>query len=398
MSITSLINPSTYQTVQDSLWHIASSSNSGQTDFKFVFDVYRGTEQLVRVKIFPDVNNGKGYFDAGAIVRNEISYDWFVPESAAYVYLNEFSVVEGYTGLSYDIRVGEDFSGVTTLNMASGTTTTYNYTAPLFNRKQISIANKDRNWLSNRDKNITAELNDKILIPFFQPDGKLYLLVKTYGYNNNLLGTYNEYQQGGDGGNADMLQCDIGATALNSLMDGSGVLINSSVKYYTVQAVNESAVAYGDKITVTLDCNPKFTTTNLYFINQWGMFDTARFSLVKKLTMEIERKGFERKDYILNSSSVNYYDANNVYNESKINYGSKSNWSYNLTMDFPSDTNYQWLAELIQSPLIYAEIEGSYYPVSIKATNYEYSQYVYNKLKVFQVDIELNQKRYGFIR
>jgi hypothetical protein len=398
MSIPSLINPSTYQTVQDSLWHIASSTNSGQTDFKYVFDVFKGAEQLVRVKIFPDVNNGKGYFDAGAIVRNEITYDWFVPQSAAYVYLNEITVVDGLVGLSYDIRVGEDFSGTTTLNLASGSTIAYNYAAPLFNRKQISIASKDRNWLSNRDKNITASLNDKILIPFFEPDGKLYLLVKLYGYNNNLIDTFNEYQEGGDGGSADMLQCDIGTVALNNLMSAADIEINSNVKYYTVQAVNESAVAYGNIIKVTLDCNPKYTTTNLYFINQWGMFDTARFSLVRKLTMDIERKGFERKEYTLNSTSVDYYNANNVYNESKVNYGSKSNWSYKLTMDFPSDIDYQWLAELIQSPQIYAEIDGDYYPVSIKATNYEYSEYVFNKLKVFEIDIELNQKRYGFIR
>jgi hypothetical protein len=67
-------------------------------------------------------------------------------------------------------------------------------------------------------------------------------------------------------------------------------------------------------------------------------------------------------------------------------------------MNFPSDAEYQWLAELIVSPQIYAEIDGNYYPVTIKNSNYEYSTYTNNKLKVLEIDIELNQTRYNFAR
>ena len=51
--ITSLISPSGDVSAQDDLWHIATSDNSGQTDFKFVFDVFKGADQLVRVKLYP---------------------------------------------------------------------------------------------------------------------------------------------------------------------------------------------------------------------------------------------------------------------------------------------------------------------------------------------------------
>jgi hypothetical protein len=67
-------------------------------------------------------------------------------------------------------------------------------------------------------------------------------------------------------------------------------------------------------------------------------------------------------------------------------------------MDYPSDAEYQWLAELIDSPQIYANIDDNYYPVSIKATNYEYSKHIYNNLKAFEIEIEMNQTRYGFRR
>jgi hypothetical protein len=127
------------------------------------------------------------------------------------------------------------------------------------------------------------------------------------------------------------------------------------------------------------------------------MFDTAKFGLVSKLTMDIERKGFEKRDYSLGSNAVTYY-TNNKYNESKINYQNKKDYSYKLTMDAPTDEEYQWLAELVASPQIYFEKDGYYYPVTIKATNYEFSKYVNNRLRVFEVEIEMNQTRYSQLR
>jgi hypothetical protein len=63
-----------------------------------------------------------------------------------------------------------------------------------------------------------------------------------------------------------------------------------------------------------------------------------------------------------------------------------------------TDDEYVWLAELITSPQIYAQIDGYFYPVTIKATNYEYVKYQNSKLKPFFVEIEMNQTRYGFLR
>ena len=67
MSITSLINPSGNVTAQDTLWHIAYSDNSGQTDFKYVFDIFHNGQQLVRTKVFPEPSNGRGYYDASNV-------------------------------------------------------------------------------------------------------------------------------------------------------------------------------------------------------------------------------------------------------------------------------------------------------------------------------------------
>jgi hemoglobin/transferrin/lactoferrin receptor protein len=92
------------------------------------------------------------------------------------------------------------------------------------------------------------------------------------------------------------------------------------------------------------------------------------------------------------------FDANKKYVDSKVNYLNKKDHSYKLTMNAPNDLEYEWLAELIDSPQVYFELDGYYYPVSIKNNNYEYSKYVNNRLRVFEVDIDINQTRYSQLR
>jgi hypothetical protein len=397
MSIT-LINPSGYPSAQDNLWSIAYSSNSGQVDFKYVFDVFVDGVQLVRTKVFPEPSNGRGYFDAMPIVKNEITYGWFNPaknETVNATLCNESNTLNEKI---YQIRVGEDYSGTTYLNLVSGNVTTYNYSAPLFKRRQINIGQKLNKFLTNRPKTLKAKLTDAVLIPFFYDTNANFIFqFKKYNFSNALIDTKdtsantftNKYNQ-----------FDIGVNAINRriLSDYSiSNWIDSNVKYYTVEVIISDA-GLTDFLTINIDCNPLYTPINLYFINAFGMFDTARFDLASRLTMDVERKTFQQRDYTFNNTTVDYYNSQNVYNESKINYGSKTNHSYKLTMNYPSDAEYQWLAELIVSPQIYAEIDGNYYPVSIKANNYEYSTYTNNRLKALEIDIELNQTRYNFAR
>ena len=394
MSIT-LTNPTNYPSLQDNLWSIAYSSNSGQVDFKYVFDVFVDGVQLVRTKVFPEPSNGRGYFDAMPVVSNEITYGWFNPvRDTIGIPLTQSDTLNQKT---YQIRVGEDYSGLTYLNLASGNVTAYNYSAPLYKRRQINIFQKDGNWLTNRPLFIKAKRTDKILIPLLDITGvHFFPTIKSYNASNTLIATYSdtsnfEYSK--------YTQIDIGVEAVNkySLYYGGSEIITNATSYYTVQMIG-SGLEQSPIIRVNIDCNPMYTPVNLYFINAFGMFDTARFNLASRLNMDVERKTFEQRNYTFNNSSVDYYDANNVYNESKINYGSKSNHSYKLTMDYPTDAEYQWLAELIVSPQIYAEIDGNYYPVTIKTNNYEYSTYTNNRLKALELEIDLNQTRYNFKR
>jgi hypothetical protein len=154
----------------------------------------------------------------------------------------------------------------------------------------------------------------------------------------------------------------------------------------------------GDFITIYNKCNSKYETTPIHFLNRFGVWDTIHFDLVSRLTMDVERKGYEKRDFIIDGSNVNYFDVNNKYAENKINYSNKMNWSYRLTADAMNDTDYQWASQLINSPQIYMEVDDYFYPVTIKNTNYEYSKYVNNRQRALEIDFEMNQTRYSHLR
>ena len=376
MAITNIAYPSGSPSLQDTLWHIFDS-NVTSTDLKYVMDIYIGGTQQVRVKLYPEPVTGIGYFDAGPIVRNTMTYEWLTPTNN--VLMCEPNV-SGQVAQTYQYRIGEETSGVTTLNLASGNVTAYNFVPPTFKRKVTDLSAYNGKAMSNRPTTIESSLGDNIYIPVKDVSG---LVVSTYNANNVKIAD-TSYSLGGTKAFA---QLNIGSPALNNPTS----VITSAVKYYLVQMGTST-------YQINIDCNPKYTSYNLHFMNHLGMFDTAKFDLASRLTMDVTRKSFQKRDYTLGATAVSYYDANNKYVSSKIDYLNKKDHSYKLTMNAPTDAEYEWLAELIDSPQVYFEQDGYFYPVSIKNNNYEYSKYVNNRLRVFEVDIDINQTRYSQLR
>lgn len=396
MSIDNLFYPDSgfKPSVQDDLWNVAESSNNAVTDMKYVWDVYVNDSLVIRSKTYPNPANGRGYFNASEVVRNYMSFDYLNANSIAIV--NSYPSTTGGISIDYTISVGEDVSGVTSLNQMSGTTTVYNWTPSIFKRQQEGegIIQKDNNFVTNRTRAKAGLTDRNLFIPLnITSDETISINVYTYGENNaqiSVSGTTYTLSK-------PYVQLNISPVAINNLFSN---LINSNVKYYKI-LIRSGTNPYPGicEITVDMVCNPKYESSQLHFINQYGMFDTARFDLVKRLSMNVEKKTFQKNEYTFreSGSEVLYYTYGK-YNESKINYGSKIDYSYKLTMNYPSDSDYIWLAELINSPLVYFEKDSYLYPVSIKETNYEYSEHIFNGLKVLEINIDLNQQRFGFRR
>ena len=83
-----------------------------------------------------------------------------------------------------------------------------------------------------------------------------------------------------------------------------------------------------------------------------------------------------------------------VYNESSKVYAGKYSEKMQLTSDILSTGDYDWLAELINSPLVYLLDSDSqeFYPVMITDTNYEFKDDRINKTDTLTVSIEFSAK------
>ncbi len=382
MSITINTNPASGSTAQDDLWHVATSTASGSTDMKYIFEVFVGGNRKISVRQFPEPSNGKAYFNAGAVVRNSITFNWFEPVAIAYVYEPNLS---GEMGIQYELRIGEEVSGITTLNIASGVTTAYNFKAPLLQRRVLSLTDRLNKWLTNRPAYANTKLGENLYIPFYT-DAALNLKCSTYDGSNNLIATASGSTTTIENG---FVQMNIGTAAIGTAL---GLTFNDSVKYYEVWFNSF------DKMRVDVVCNPKYNPINIHFMNAWGMWDSERFDLVSKLNMSVERKGFEQRDYRFNGNAVDYKSASNRYYEGAINYSNKESYTYKLTADALTDAEYIWMADLIASPQILMEIDGYFYPVTLMDNTYEFSKNVYNKLKVLELTFNMNQTRYSQLR
>lgn len=382
MAITINTVPVVGSSLQDNLWHVATSTNAAVSDMKYIFEVYVNGAKKISVRQFPDPTNGKSYFDASGTLKSTMTYTWFEPLTSAYGYEPDIS---GEVGQTYQIRVGEEVSGVATLNIANNILVAYNYTAPFFQRRVVNIASKLNKWLTNRPLTINAQLSQNIYIPFYT-DEILQLKVNTYNYSNTLVQTATGATNNIDHG---FVQMNIGSAAIASELS---VTINDSIKYYDVW------FNAFDKVRVYLQCNSKYTPVNIHFMNAWGMFETHTFSLASRLSMNVERKGFEQRDYRFNGNAVDYKSGSNKYYEGKINYDNKAELGYKLTSDALTDSEYKWLSELIMSPQILMEVDGYFYPVLVKNSSYEFNTFVNDRLKALQIDFDMNMSRNSQLR
>jgi hypothetical protein len=398
MAISSLIDPSGYPSVHGNLFHIATSDNTNKPNFKFIFDLHEtdGT-QLMRAKVYPDPNNDKGYFDAAAVIANTVSVDWFNPING---FVTKRPDLNGEIGKQYEIRVGEEFSSGNTfasnLNLASGAVTAYNYFPDLWNSQpRDNISAKFNNFLTNRPLRLKVPWNENvIMIPFHNTSvlsgsGNIYTSLASKTQINFPSATFTFTLSSEEGSN--FYQLNISRNGLSGLSSGATFY---EAGYYEL-TIN------GKKIIVEYDCKPLYEPVVLYFINAYGMFDTAVFNLVNKLNLKVNRKSYTKSGLLYNTSKVSTYGnvtGGRLYNETKVNYAQNVDWNFKLMMEAPTDAEYEWLSELMYSPLIYMKYQGSYYPVTLVNTNYEYSKYTFNKLKNLEIEVEVNQSRKGISR
>lgn len=369
MAITITQSPESFASLHSDLWHVVTSDNTAQSNFKFVFDIYIASSLVARLKVFPDPTEDCGIVNVSNIVRNYWA-SYFKPPTTQ----TAFSYEGNDIYVDYEIKFGEEYNGTTYLNLTTGTYKAYNFSQPQFRDWSTSYLGTFVNkWLTGRDRtNLKVGLTDRLFVPYLVGTPPQTIALK--------LSVDGAAQITGGGVACDSItMLDLSPVALNTYFGTNP--ITASAKRYTVQ------IGSGDILTITLDCS-KYTPEVLHFLNSLGGYDSMRFSLVNKREVSAERRSYTRTNWEVGSDVMNRYNTFKVLYPGQETFSVEQTIVHRLTTDFLTQTDHAWLKDLIMSPEVYLEKSGYFYPVTIGTNNW--SERIRNVDKTFNLTLDVN--------
>ena len=401
MAITIQSSPAPYSSMHDDLWYVSSSTNVGETSFKFVYDVFVNGSQVSRTKVFPSpsAEGSYGVFNASPMVRAYVT-NYFEPSGSSILVASNDKIK-----VDSQIRVYEEYvSGgnlTQPINMVSGALSAYNYYPPLFadilfvNNNtplvlsdyydNLLIENFTDDWLTERqNEDITIEYGDNFYATYFKvTNGSYQAWIDVLNESGSVIDTAS-----GSitlSGQMNLFNCQAGH--INTF--AGRTLITENTYGYNVYL--KLGVSISRKLQFKQKCYPKYKQYNLHFLNRLGGWDTMKFALVNKRSTEVQRASYRRNDWQLTGNTMSNIDAYNKYNETTLNYAIQHKDKFHLISDWVSQQDYEWLGQLFASSIVYMEVQGAYFPVTISSTNYEYKLETSDKLFNFEIDIEVGK-------
>jgi hypothetical protein len=397
MAITINSTPATYPTMHEDLWFVASSTNVGTTNFKFVYDVYINNAQVSRNKIYPSpsAEGSYGVFNASPMVRAYVT-NYFEPSGSSVLVASNDKIK-----VDYQVKIGEDLNGTVTANLASGSYSAYNYYSPLFGDiftengnvplvlsnyyDNLLIENYTDDWLSDRDNSdITIEYGDQFFITFLKITGGSYYL---WTQPTNADGTLGTAVSGALTFSGEFNLFNFQAAAINAFY-GSTIITENTYGYNVYISLGAATTRV---LRFRQICNPKYRQYNLHFLNRLGGYDTMAFRLVNRRRSEFTRTSYRRNPYQLSNGEMTNIDTYNKYNETTYNFAIQHYDFYNLTSDWVDDQDYAWLAQLVASSIVYMEVQGAFFPITIRNTNYQYKYQIADGIFNFDLEVEVGK-------
>ena len=341
-------------------------------NYKFVLDVYVGSDLVGRLKSNPDPTNLLGIFDVSKILR------YYVPEYK--LKANYANATETYDiNVAYHVEIGEEYSDTTYTNLITDSSRTcYKTYAEKPYLSTDVITGKYGGALSNMPTELVGFKDDKfLLVPFIDNVSGATI---SYNFDDGITPI-------GSGGtftysSTDVLQTNMGFTKLAA-----------AVGLTTVQQSQVARLVFdfdgGTSYFVNYGCS-RFPSTVIAWLNPYGAYESYSFGLVSKKSKEVSRKSFAQLPYQVNASGVVSYDQDGVMYGSRKTYNTVSEVKLNLNSHLLSDDEYTWLADLFSSSDVYMfdTVLDRFVPVTITDTNYEYRTYLNSRLTPLSFTIQ----------
>lgn len=343
-------------------------------NYKFVLDVYVGSDLVGRLKSNPDPTNLLGIFDVSKILR------YYVPEYK--LKANYANATETYDiNVAYHVEIGEEYSDTTYTNLITDSSRTCykTYTEKPYLSTDV-VTGKYNLVDSKMPIDLVAFKDDKhFLIPVIDNATGAEFLYQCLDANGSGIGSATSiiYTTPDN-----VLQVNLGFQKIAALLGLTSAQKESVDRLvFSFDGANQRTVTYG--------CS-RFPSTVIAWLNPYGAYESYSFGLVSKKTKEISRKEFAQLPYQINVSGVVSYGADGVMYGSRRTYNTLTKTTLNLNSHLLSDDEYTWLADLFSSSDVYMfdTVLDRFVPVTITDTNYEYRTYLNSRLTPLSFNIQ----------
>jgi hypothetical protein len=371
VAITIENEPGDIAPVYSDLTYTLSSTNSGQTNFKFVAVVKNAAgTTLAKLKAPVYAGTSYGVFNLTRILQNYVTFDFTQATLHPGKCTNSF--------IAYSVEFGEEYGGTEYLNLTSDTGKyAWNglfskWDSELISDYQINtFPSTSVKFLTTiRRRRVTREQYDYLY--FLRGGGGIPDRIEVVAYNAAGSTTTSQIKQTFITSAKDeyLLRVAAGVANLNqiaaaNLYSGTaGSIVPVGTVYYTIQAkyiTDAGTEAY--RFDIVEECS-KYSHRVLYFLNRLGGFETLRCSMLNRDVYSVERKQLKRNTYGFTGTAYGRDTAAHGI----ASYATTKSRKVILNTDFLNDLEWQWVDELISSPVVY--LDGNI-PVNITNTQVE---------------------------
>jgi hypothetical protein len=373
-------SPEDWQNAYNEMVFDVSSTNATQPNFQFLADIniVGQTNPVSRLLLpkQPSVNTIK--FDIGEVIRNYVSYDFNAFDVSGIQACNN-SRAEYYVQFG---EVYDDASGTPTIysNLASfgDSGTPKNSSNAIFDFldwSKIAYIKLDIDgggYASFRTLNQQTFMeklrkNEQKFLTLFDRYGWLIYLkfqildANGYEIQSSLAGFDVSYGiksfNIGKAGNSFGYYQEVYNTAFS----------NPLAKYIIIYGFDEYQGLLFEKTFLIDNSCTKYDSVRLHWLNNLGAFDSFTFMKVSRDKTNVERKQFKKFQPLDYAKTF----------RAKTNYYTKASDSITINSDYLTDSEYEGMKQLIESPIVMMEVDSNtYVPVNIIDTNYEFKKYV----------------------
>lgn len=339
--------PPVYSSVNDSLVYVVYDANAVdplKENYKYVGEVWvNGTKQFTG-KYFPNPTSGRGIMDFGSVIR-EYCLASFKAEQG-----------EGEFSVSIVIKIREEYNGtIGSVVLTDSTRVFFNHYNARYNDFTLLATYANKPATTRPTTIYMVEGCTTYYLPYFA--------TTTTPFNVVING----------------VTTTITPTATNT-MHRINIAIGATTNYTVVLG----GITYSVKIV----CTGLYTNYHLHFLNQFGGYETMLFNKARRKSIDIERKSFQQLPYRVSNAGVVSVKSGSVMHPQKSVFASKFTDKLKVSTNLLTDADYQWLYQLIVSPEVYLEDNGTLYPIVLGETNYEFKEYMTDKLTNLSVNLE----------